>query len=280
MAQILSLWYLAGAIVLVLIVLAVGGIIFYKARTQGKSMRWLGLSFLAILLVLPLVLLWFAPNLNRTIPAAFLLSLLFGIGALILALMALVLYVRGRRRPAALRCPHCHAERDPSWRYCPYCEYDKPASPEGAAALPARSEVSPLGNVPQAETAPFGMLEHSPPPNADATILLFQQKPAFAYLEVLLGANAGEKFSVHDDTYIGRQDGVNEIVLDDGKVSRVHHARIRIQNGNYVLIDSSSNGTFFQTAQSDTWRKSPTRILSDGMKMRLGDTVLVFRIES
>ena len=68
---------------------------------------------------------------------------------------------------------------------------------------------------------------------------------------------------------IGRSSG-NDIVVNDGKVSRMHCQIIEDENGNYLLIDSNSeNGTFV----NGTLRRSEVRLNQSDI-VRIGNTTL------
>ncbi len=79
------------------------------------------------------------------------------------------------------------------------------------------------------------------------------------------------------DTYIGRVPG-NQILLKDDALSR-HHARISKEGTRYVLYDqSSTNGTYLHNERTNVWdavRRAPLR---DGSHIRIGRTVLRFRL--
>jgi len=69
---------------------------------------------------------------------------------------------------------------------------------------------------------------------------------------------------------IGRSSTGNDIVVNDGKVSRMHCQIIEDDSGNYLLIDSNSeNGTYV----NGTLRRSEVR-LSQSDIVRIGNTTL------
>lgn len=59
---------------------------------------------------------------------------------------------------------------------------------------------------------------------------------------ILTLSYAGETFTVEDGARMGR-DKTNEIVVASTLASRVH-ARILVRDGNYFIVDQSSNGTY------------------------------------
>ncbi|HLF99355.1 MAG TPA: DUF3662 and FHA domain-containing protein [Acidimicrobiia bacterium] len=81
---------------------------------------------------------------------------------------------------------------------------------------------------------------------------------------------SGERVSLGDQTtLVGRVDECT-VTLDDPKVSR-RHAEIRPAGDAYRLIDlSSTNGT------EVNGRKVSDQVLTDGDRIRIGDSVLVF----
>jgi hypothetical protein len=99
-----------------------------------------------------------------------------------------------------------------------------------------------------------------------------RRKPtSFAFLVARSGIHEGRAFQLSETTDIGRAANLNDIVLDDLSASR-QHARLRFQNGNYILFDLASvNGTFVND------QRIQRRVLTDGDLVRIGETVLVFK---
>jgi hypothetical protein len=80
----------------------------------------------------------------------------------------------------------------------------------------------------------------------------------------------GVETLLRDGLRIGRADD-NDLVVRDGRVSRMH-ARIVADEGGFMLEDTgSSNGTFVDGRQTRRARLTP------GMKLTLGDTVFEVR---
>lgn len=84
------------------------------------------------------------------------------------------------------------------------------------------------------------------------------------------GAAAGAELEIDDRAKLGRGETC-EIRLDDANASR-EHAAIRFVRGRYYILDlRSRNGTFVNGA------RVKQAGLKDGDRVRIGDTVLVYR---
>ncbi len=91
-----------------------------------------------------------------------------------------------------------------------------------------------------------------------------------AWLVVASGPRRGRDVQVRKTTNIGR-DAKNHVVLDDEAVS-AEHARIRFENGAYVLYDlASSNGT---ALNGERIQKA---LLRDEDRISVGHILLVFK---
>jgi serine/threonine-protein kinase len=101
------------------------------------------------------------------------------------------------------------------------------------------------------------------------------QKPQTgARLEFASGAKKGQSVAIEKDLTIGR-DPDNRLVLDDAKASR-SHAMILRRSLKFMLNDmASANGTLLNGVKMDPARNYD---LSDGDQIRIGDTLLVFRL--
>jgi hypothetical protein len=95
----------------------------------------------------------------------------------------------------------------------------------------------------------------------------------FAELRVVSGGRVGQRWELPaQDIKLGR-DATNLVSLDDGKASR-EHAKIRFADGEFVIMDlGSSNGTFVNDAEL-----TAQRTLNDGDLVRVGDTVMAFKL--
>ncbi len=109
-------------------------------------------------------------------------------------------------------------------------------------------------------------------PRIEPTRLVEERPPAMAWLVVKSGARVGQQFGlIKGINTIGRDGSRCDIVLEDGAVS-AEHARIRFENGQFVIYDLASlNGTFVNN------RRVHRQILMDGDVIRLGNTTLVFK---
>jgi hypothetical protein len=98
-----------------------------------------------------------------------------------------------------------------------------------------------------------------------------QSEPVLAYLIVKSGARAGTNYPLKKATIkIGREPS-NDIAIDDKKSSR-EHAKLKMENGKFVLYDlASSNGTFVNGV------KIQNQSITDSDEIQIGDSILVFK---
>jgi len=91
-----------------------------------------------------------------------------------------------------------------------------------------------------------------------------------AWLVVASGPRRGRDIQVRKTTNIGRE-AKNHVILDDETVS-AEHARIRFENGAYVLYDqASSNGTMLNG------ERIQKAMLRDEDRITIGRLQLVFK---
>jgi hypothetical protein len=94
----------------------------------------------------------------------------------------------------------------------------------------------------------------------------------FPWLDGAGGRVAGQRITVDREEMILGRSRVCDVRFDDPKVSR-QHAMLRLYKGHYFIQDmQSSRGTLVNN------QRVQTHLLQDGDQIRLGDTVLVFRI--
>jgi type VI secretion system protein len=94
---------------------------------------------------------------------------------------------------------------------------------------------------------------------------------------IRLGQNSTKVFSVHGGT-IGRATDNAWILPDPERYLSGKHARIDFRAGSYVLVDTSSNGTYINGAQVPLG-KYHDYILKDGDYIRLGEYELLVSID-
>jgi pSer/pThr/pTyr-binding forkhead associated (FHA) protein len=105
----------------------------------------------------------------------------------------------------------------------------------------------------------------------ERTELLGDQEIHVAWLLILGGPRRGRDYRLQKVTNIGRDSKANEIILDDEAVS-AEHARIRYENGAYVLYDlASSNGTVLNG------KRTQKAILRDEDRIEIGHITLLFK---
>jgi hypothetical protein len=306
MDQIQSLWYAWGALIACVIALvAAFGVFLDAQRKQVDAVVWKMLSIFAVVVIIPSVFLAVLADLRAALAAALLPLALLGIVATLLALVAVIFQVAGIGAGGGTRCANCGRPRDPTWTFCPYCEYDKPQiemptpiyqpptpvyqpptpvyqspPPPPLAPTPTYAQPSPSPQPPADETTQLPTTGESAPPTPKApeTRILRAQpsSSSLAYLVIRAGIHEGKTFQLSDVTNIGRQADANDIVLDDDGVSR-QHARVRFEKDKFVLFDlASSNGTFVQDRETGEWKKIQQRALVEGMRIKIGETILSF----
>ncbi len=309
MEQLQTSWYTWACFVALVIALLCAFWIFYDAgRTNRDAALWKGLSVFAVTLLVPSVILATVPNLTLSLSNALMPLTLLGIGATLLALIAVALHSAGITIGGGMRCANCGRPRDPSWPYCPYCEYDKPRgasheiqpapvfdvepqtllnvavnSPPPQVRTDETWEMRSLPNAMDARRDETVQLESIREASADAapvgaTRILKVLPKLLAYLVVRSGPHEGKIFPLDADTRIGRQADVNDIVLDDDSISR-EHARIKFQDNAYFLYDlASGNHTYIRASENQEWQEILKHALADGMNIKLGETVLAFML--
>jgi pSer/pThr/pTyr-binding forkhead associated (FHA) protein len=144
-----------------------------------------------------------------------------------------------------MKCTRCGADLAPGARYCGEC---------WAVVSPQPSEVT--------------------PPATDAGPARESSPARAGRLVVEIGPDEGKEFPLRGTMRIGRSED-SEITLADAQASR-HHAAISPEPSGFTIQDlDSSNGTFVNGRRLDE-----PRLLKDGDRLRVANTVLVFRWES
>jgi type VI secretion system protein len=94
---------------------------------------------------------------------------------------------------------------------------------------------------------------------------------------IRLGQNSTKVFGVHGGT-IGRATDNAWILPDPDRYLSGKHVRIDFRSGSYVLVDTSSNGTYVNGAQVPLG-KYHDYVLKDGDYLRLGEYELLVSID-
>ena len=93
----------------------------------------------------------------------------------------------------------------------------------------------------------------------------------------LLGEDGSRTFGVHGGS-IGRASDNDWILPDPDRFISGHHARVEYRNGQYWLMDTSSNGTYLNDSSSPISEAGP-HALKDGDRLRLGDYELAVDLD-
>jgi len=135
------------------------------------------------------------------------------------------------------------------------------------AMLPPVTPPMPISPPPSVEP-----VESRPRPVA-ATQPLMQEPPPQAWLVVRSGPRVGTQFGlgVSRPNVIGRDPNKADIVLDEESVSR-EHARVRFENGQFVLHDMASTGGTYINGNN-----IQRQMLYDNDRITLGRVELVFK---
>ena len=285
--NLLYAWYNWG--VFVAFVLALGAVfwVFFDSQRRGKeSILWKVVAVVSLILILPSVILRIDPSLGTRVQRAIDILGYLGLAAGVAATVTLFAYSLGLGVKTN-RCPNCGQPQDPSWDHCPYCSppVSTIASPPppviGASPSPldlrqepwlepTRAPISPgLGAEPVRGMSGLGV-ESMPPIGPQKTEILIKEPPQLAWLIVKSGARTGREFRLGEVSNVGRDASQNDIVVDEPSVGR-QHARIRLENGQFVLYDlATTNGTFVngQQVQKQT--------LADGDAVRMGSAEFTF----
>src|SRR5437773_639342 len=159
-------------------------------------------------------------------------------------------------------CPSCGATNPAGEAFCSNCGVNLVAAPTPANAIPASNDSSAQNVVP----TPVGAV----PSGLEARLIVEADNQEF-------------DLSGKDNITLGREDAVSNIYPDvdltphggeEGGVSRLH-ARIFVENGQYLLEDENSTNFTFLNRQRLA-AKTPTP-LNDNDEVRLGRVLLRFK---
>lgn len=162
-------------------------------------------------------------------------------------------------------CPTCGASSPAGELFCSNC-----GSPLSGSAAPVAAAAAPVTTAPDYNSAPAAA------PAATAA-------PALTARLIVEADNQEFDLSGKDTIVIGREDAVSNIFPDvdltphggeEGGVSRLH-ARIFVENGQYMLEDENSTNFTFLNRQKLTG-KSPV-VLHDNDEIKLGRVLLRFK---
>ncbi len=94
----------------------------------------------------------------------------------------------------------------------------------------------------------------------------------------LLGEDGSKTFGVHGGS-IGRASDNDWVLPDPDRYISGHHARIEYRAGQYLLLDTSSNGTYLNDSSAPISEGGP-HALKDGDRLRLGDYELAVDLDT
>jgi len=172
-------------------------------------------------------------------------------------------------------CPQCGAQNPAGEAFCSNCGATLMGMPAPAAggSNPVTSEPPVVAPTPDANAvgaAPAGVATPAAPSTLSARLIVEADNSEF-------------DLSGKDNVIIGREDAVSNIFPDidltphggeEGGVSRMH-ARIFVENGQYMLEDENSTNFTFLNRQRLTG-KTPT-LLHDNDEIKLGRVLLRFK---
>ena len=177
---------------------------------------------------------------------------------------------------ATQTCPSCGTQNPAGETFCSNCG----ANMTGAAPAPVIGESNPASSMPPvAPAAPAPDLSSAP-----VAAPAMSSAPAALAARLIVEADNQEfDLSGKDNVVIGREDAVSNIFPDvdltphggeEGGVSRLH-ARIFVENGQYMLEDENSTNFTFLNRQRLAG-KTPTP-LHDNDEVKLGRVLLRFK---
>ncbi len=175
-------------------------------------------------------------------------------------------------------CPSCGAQNPAGEAYCANCGVSLLGTP-----APAAVGANPASVIPPA-SAPVAAPPVQEPAMAPAAPSAMPAAPAAMSARLIVEADNQEfDLSGKDNVVVGREDAVSNIFPDvdltphggeEGGVSRLH-ARIFIENGQYMIEDENSTNFTFVNRQRLAG-KTPT-LLHDNDEIKLGRVLLRFK---
>ena len=171
-------------------------------------------------------------------------------------------------------CPSCGAQNPAGEAYCANCGVSLLGTPAPAAVGTSAATVMPPAAAPVAQE----------PAVAPAAPSAMPAAPTAMSARLIVEADNQEfDLSGKDNVVIGREDAVSNIFPDvdltphggeEGGVSRLH-ARIFVENGQYMIEDENSTNFTFVNRQRLAG-KTPT-LLHDNDEIKLGRVLLRFK---
>ena len=162
-------------------------------------------------------------------------------------------------------CPTCGSASPAGELFCSNC-----GSPLSGTAAPVAATAAPVAAAPDYDQVPAAAPAATAAPALTARLIVEADSQEF-------------DLNGKDNIIIGREDAVSNIFPDvdltphggeDGGVSRLH-ARIFVENGQYMLEDENSTNFTFLNRQKLTG-KSPV-VLHDNDEIKLGRVLLRFK---
>ena len=86
-------------------------------------------------------------------------------------------------------------------------------------------------------------------------------------------------FTLSDGDYLGRNADNKIVLVDEQRVISSRHAQLKQKNSELLLIDQSTNGTFYN-GSPDAIGKNNTQVLSDGDLINIGDYQLSLELQA
>lgn len=274
MNQVWEVWHSWGALGSLIITVAIAATIFYRAQVEGRQATLPKiLGVVAPILILPSALFRFLPAFEQEMGDAVTLLNAVGLGALLLALLALGLYIANLPREEVIKGMPAPSFPAPPYQ-APYPNTTSfpPTPPLPASRVPVPA-VAPTVAAAQGEAG--GNSWHAP---SAATMVLRREPVAVAWLVYKSGIHMGQVLPLKDGAVIGSDAMVADVALDDPGVSK-QHAKVRLREGEgFVVIDmASTNGTFVRDPQTGRWEALTGHyLMKDRDELKFGDTELAF----
>jgi hypothetical protein len=252
-------WYRWGVFVAFVLALAAVFWVFFDSQRRGReSILWKVVAVVSLILVIPSVILRIDPSLALNVLEAIEPLAYLGIAAGVAAIITIFAYSLG---VGVQKLP-------PEPVMAVY--YQPPAVP---APSPIPSPLLPPRLEPTVTPASPGYQEPAPHGGAPAlakTEVLRKEPAQLAWLIQRSGPRAGKEYRLGEVTNVGRDAMQCDVVVDEPSVSR-HHARVRLESGQWMMCDlTSTNGTFVNGEQIQE------QALLDGDAVRFGDTEFRF----